>query len=52
MSVFRLKVEEHLYTGKSDFQKIDILQTSEFGRVLTLDGLVMVLKKMNLFITR
>ena len=42
---FSLKVEEHLYTGKSDFQKIDILQTSEFGRVLTLDGLVMCTEK-------
>ena len=36
---------EHLYTGKSEFQKIDILQTAEFGRVLTLDGLVMVTEK-------
>jgi spermidine synthase len=42
---FSLKVEEHLYTGKSDFQKIDILQTAEFGRVLTLDGLVMLTEK-------
>ncbi len=42
---FSLKVEKHLYTGKSDFQKIDILQTSEFGRVLTLDGLVMCTEK-------
>ncbi len=42
---FSLKVEEHLFTGRSDFQKIDILQTSEFGRVLTLDGLVMCTEK-------
>ena len=42
---FSLKVEEHLYTGKSEFQKIDILQTSEFGRILTLDGLVMLTEK-------
>lgn len=42
---FSLKVEEHLYTGKSAFQKIDILQTSEFGRILTLDGLVMLTEK-------
>lgn len=42
---FSLKVVEHLYTGKSDFQKIDILQTAEFGRVLTLDGLVMLTEK-------
>lgn len=42
---FSIEVEEHLYTGKSDFQKIDILQTSEFGRVLSLDGLVMCTEK-------
>jgi spermidine synthase len=42
---FSLKVEEHLYTGKSEFQKIDILQTAEFGRILTLDGLVMLTEK-------
>jgi spermidine synthase len=42
---FSLEVEEHLYTGKSDFQQIDILQTAEFGRVLTLDGLVMCTEK-------
>ena len=42
---FSMKVTEHLYTGKSEFQKIDVLQTAEFGRVLTLDGLVMVTEK-------
>jgi spermidine synthase len=42
---FSLKVQEHLYTGKSEFQKIDILQTAEFGRILTLDGLVMLTEK-------
>ncbi len=42
---FSLKVEQHLYSGKSDFQKIDILQTTEFGKVLTLDGLVMLTEK-------
>ncbi|MCG7342588.1 polyamine aminopropyltransferase [Sporosarcina sp. ACRSL] len=42
---FSMKVIEHLYTGKSEFQKIDVLQTAEFGRVLTLDGLVMVTEK-------
>lgn len=42
---FSMKVIEHLYTGKSEFQKIDVLQTAEFGRVLTLDGYVMVTEK-------
>ena len=42
---FSMKVDDHLYSGKSEFQKIDILQTAEFGKVLTLDGLVMVTEK-------
>ena len=42
---FSIKVEQHLYTGKSEFQKIDIYQTKEFGKVLTLDGYVMVTEK-------
>ncbi len=42
---FSIKVEQHLYSGQSEFQKIDILQTTEFGKLLTLDGLVMVTEK-------
>ena len=40
-----MKVEQHLYSGKSEFQKIDVLQTTEFGKLLTLDGLVMLTEK-------
>ncbi len=42
---FSIKVEQHLYSGQSEFQKIDILQTTEFGKLLTLDGFVMVTEK-------
>ncbi|WP_339249262.1 polyamine aminopropyltransferase [Sporosarcina sp. FSL W8-0480] len=42
---FSMRVIEHLYTKKSEYQKIDVLQTAEFGRVLTLDGYVMVTEK-------
>lgn len=42
---FSMRIDEHLYTGKSEFQKIDVLQTTEFGKVLTLDGYVMVTEK-------
>ena len=42
---FSMKVDNHLYSGQSEFQKIDILQTVEFGKVLTLDGFVMVTEK-------
>lgn len=42
---FSFRVEEHLYTGESEFQKIDVFQTTEFGKVLALDGYVMVTEK-------
>lgn len=42
---FSLKVKEHLFTGKSEFQKVDVLDTLEYGKLLTLDGLVMVTEK-------
>ena len=42
---FSLKVKEQLYSRKSDFQQIDILDTVEFGRALTLDGCLMVTEK-------
>lgn len=42
---FSIRVEEHLYTGESEFQKIDVFQTTEFGKILTLDGYVMVTEK-------
>jgi spermidine synthase len=35
-----LKVKENLVSKKSLYQKIDILDTYEFGRVLVLDGIV------------
>ncbi len=40
-----IKVKEHLFTGKSDFQQVDVFDTYEFGRVLTIDGLFMVTQK-------
>jgi len=42
---FSMKVREHLFTGKSEFQQVDVLDTYEFGKVLTIDGLVMVTEK-------
>lgn len=42
---FSMKVEEQLATVKSDFQQIDILQTAEFGKVLVLDGELMITQK-------
>lgn len=39
---FSIKVDKQLYSKHSEFQRIDILESKEFGRVLTLDGLIMV----------
>ncbi len=40
-----LRVAKHLHSEQSDFQKIDVFETPTFGRVLTLDGLMMVNEK-------
>lgn len=39
------KVSKTLYNEKSDFQEIDIIDTQEFGKVMLLDGVVMVTDK-------
>jgi len=40
-----IKVSEHIYGGQSEFQRIDIFDSPEFGRFLTLDGLMMMTEK-------
>ncbi|MBO4311750.1 MAG: polyamine aminopropyltransferase [Desulfovibrionaceae bacterium] len=40
-----IRVDKHLYSKKSEFQQIDIFDTPEFGRVLTLDGNVMLTER-------
>lgn len=40
-----IRVNRHLYSHKSDYQQIDILETPEFGRVLALDGNVMLTER-------
>ena len=42
---FSIKVKEQLYSGKSYYQDIAILDTYEFGRILTLDGYIMLTEK-------
>lgn len=42
---FSIKVSDVLYTNQSEFQQIDVFQSNEFGRVLTLDGLMMLTEK-------
>jgi len=42
---FSIKVDKHIYSKQSDFQKIDVFESPEFGRFLTIDGIVMVTEK-------
>ncbi len=39
---FSMKVDRQIYSGKSEFQRIDIFDSLEFGRVLVLDGYTML----------
>lgn len=41
-----LKVKKQLYSKKSDYQKIDVFDTYEFGKVLALDGNIMLTKRL------
>lgn len=40
-----LKVKKQLYSRKSDYQKIDVFDTHEFGKVLSLDGNIMLTER-------
>ncbi|MGC7873834.1 polyamine aminopropyltransferase [Desulfosporosinus sp. FKB] len=42
---FSIKVDKPLYTGQSEFQRIDVFHSKEFGTFFTLDGLMMVTEK-------
>lgn len=42
---FSIKVDKPLYTGQSEFQRIDVFKSNEFGTFFTLDGLMMVTEK-------
>ena len=42
---FSIKVDRQIYTGQSEFQRIDVFDSKEFGRFLTLDGLMMLTER-------
>ncbi len=42
---FSVRVDQQIFTKKSDFQRIDIFDSSEFGKMLVLDGCVMLTEK-------
>ena len=42
---FSIRVDKQLHTEQSEFQRIDVFESKEFGRFLTLDGLMMLTEK-------
>lgn len=40
-----IRVERQLYSGQSEFQRIDVFESEEFGRFLTLDGYMMLTER-------
>lgn len=40
-----IRVEKQLYSGKSDFQRIDVFDSKEYGRILSLDGSLSLTEK-------
>ena len=42
---FSIHVDKQLYSSQSEFQRIDIFESKEFGRFLTLDGYMMLTEK-------
>lgn len=42
---FSIKVDKPLYSRQSEFQRIDVFNSKEFGNFFTLDGLMMVTEK-------
>ncbi|MDD7740119.1 MAG: polyamine aminopropyltransferase [Fusicatenibacter sp.] len=40
-----IRVDRQLYSGKSEFQRIDVFESPEFGRFLVLDGYMMLTEK-------
>ncbi|MFV0342922.1 MAG: polyamine aminopropyltransferase [Anaerocolumna sp.] len=44
-ALFSIKVERHLESLQTDFQRIDVFESKEFGKILALDGFLMVTEK-------
>lgn len=42
---FSIRVNKQLYSAHSEFQRIDVFESKEFGRFLTLDGFMMLTEK-------
>ena len=41
----RFRLKQRLFSGQSDFQKVEVVETREMGRLLANDGMIMVTEK-------
>jgi len=48
-SAISLKIKNKIHDEQTDYQRIEIFETESFGRLMTLDGLVMVTDRDNFF---
>ena len=42
---FSVKVDKQLFSAQSEFQRIDVFQSRDFGRILVIDGFIMLTEK-------
>ncbi|HAE42952.1 MAG TPA: spermidine synthase, partial [Clostridiales bacterium] len=42
---FGVKSKQQLHSEKTEFQQIDVFETYEFGKMLTIDGIIMITEK-------
>ena len=48
-----VRVDRQLFSGESEYQRIDVFESAEFGKFVALDGEIRYfLKKMNLFMMK
>jgi spermidine synthase len=45
ISTWGFKIEKEIFSGKSEFQKIEVFENEDFGRILVLDGVVQLSTK-------
>mgnify|MGYP000730243251 FL=1 len=47
-----VRINRQLFSGESEFQRIDVFESEEFGRFVALDGEIVFLTRMNLFMMK
>ena len=47
-----VRINRQLFSGESEFQRIDVFESEEFGRFVALDGEIDFLTRMNLFMMK